>query len=175
MEEWARWIAGNPFLQAIAIVVAVGTLIFFLWSTIPIAYRTLLNFLRYGAKRALRIALRPAARMAREASFDHRLLIICLFELSVEMFTKILFVPMGYLILILLNQIFSEVAPPPTKLPDVWQVFVIVTISAIASTLVSIFFIRPVFMFWYVIIFTRRQILRELRRKWRNRKREHPA
>lgn len=165
MEDWATWISNNPFLQAIAILVAIGTLIYFLVSTVPTALAAVANVARYGIRRAISISRRPAILRAQESYDDARLVALWSFYLAVRAFLRIFFLPMLYLMLISATQILQNYENDVLEIPSVTEVIIVVFIAITVAPLLTIFTFQPILLLLDYLMFTRRKILRQIGRR----------
>lgn len=163
MEEWAKWIASNPFLEALAIIVAVGTLIIFLSSTLPVAFQALKNAVRFGVRRAFYLSLKPALRMSERSYIDIRLITLDCFHLSLKAAYRVSFLPLLYLMTIFLFQMKSQFDSTPLELPTTPEAAILAAVSLVIAVLLTIFIFRPLIMLVFYIFITRRKVRRQIR------------
>lgn len=164
MEEWAKWIVDNPFLQALSIIVAIGTLIIFLISTVPTILTIIIDSFTIGVKKAYLKALRPTIMRSQESYDDSRLIALWISHLTLRFFARL------FIFFLVLNMISDLVSlnKPGVRIVldrnDIVSSILVSTISLVMAVLTSVYIMNPFFALWNYLIFTRRKILRGLGR-----------
>jgi len=167
MQDLARTIAENPFLQAVSIIVAIGTLFFFLAKTIPTTFRLIRDTLFYGLRVGLAKAARPAVKYARESFRDERLITLWTAHLTFRVLQAFVILIVMYVVIAIAIQIValkeaSASAAEEKFLDSVLQFGLWDAVMIPISLLAALYFYYPIYILNTYLRFTRRKVLRSL-------------
>jgi hypothetical protein len=163
MRHFVALIADNKFLQAIAIIVAVGTLIGFLYKNIPPAARFVADAVEFGRRKAVRKIMRPIIRRAWFESRDVRLIILSIVSLTFTAVNRLMY----FVILVLVEVVGILVAAASGHLheiifPGFWKAVISALIGFPVGAAGSWFLFVPFLRLLYFVYWCRRFVRREV-------------
>lgn len=164
MTEFSEIIANSKFLQAIAILVALGTLILFLYKNVPPALSFIVRWYKDGRIRAFRSLHRPIVRKARFDIIDVRFLLISLFSRSLQvalrLFILIFIVIVTNFLITTLLQLAND-RQLETEKPSL-VVLLSFLLGIPLGVALAWYVLRPTYQFIFYLYWTRRFVKRDL-------------
>lgn len=161
MIEIFTLIAENRALQAISIIVAVGTLAIFVWKNLRSAFSFFSDVAKGGIRRAQRSVAKQAIARARRDGNSFILIQTRIFFLVVKFFNNVLIIFMPILSITLLMFLYQR---SPSKFPSINEIIIILPPSTILSATMTWYIYRPFLILWNYMRVVRRHEFARIRR-----------